>query len=288
MTTGFYLMHRGWQENPVFDNAEFSRRDAWIWMIENACYRDTRVGIKGKSVDLKRGQLSFSTRFLATKWRWSEAGVRRFITRLQTDAMIDAASDAGQMVVTICNYDTYQTSIEATDAASDAEVDAAATQERRSSDAKKKEVNKENNRDSISSDPILVLVGEPQKVDVAKTNLTAEFAAWYAQYPRREDKIAAEKAYRTARKKASAADLLGGAMAYAAECDRAGRERRYIKLPASWLNAGSWTNEPQPSTGNHNDDISRQQSGNGRRTSAHKTMFAAFGAVAGSGETGES
>ncbi len=43
---------------------------------------------------IRRDQLTASTRFKATVWGWSEAGVRRFIERLKTDALIDAAETA--------------------------------------------------------------------------------------------------------------------------------------------------------------------------------------------------
>ena len=27
---GFYLMHRGWQDSPIFGRETYSRRDAWV------------------------------------------------------------------------------------------------------------------------------------------------------------------------------------------------------------------------------------------------------------------
>ncbi|WP_293960367.1 hypothetical protein [Sneathiella sp.] len=49
--------------------------------------------------------------------------------------MIELETDAGQTVITICKYDDYQDAKRVIDAA----IDAAATQDRRSSDANKKE-----------------------------------------------------------------------------------------------------------------------------------------------------
>lgn len=136
--TGFYLMHRGWQENPVFRNEEYSKRDAFVWLIEEAAYRPTRIHAATGSLDLKRGQLSHSLRFMAKAWRWDEAKVRRFLASLVKAEIIDAATDAGQTVVTICNYDKYQAPVPANDAADDA----ATTQQRRGDDANLKEGNK--------------------------------------------------------------------------------------------------------------------------------------------------
>jgi hypothetical protein len=137
---GTYRMARNWQDNAVFLGDLFSRRDAWVWLIEDAAFADRKVNIAGKTVTLHRGQLSHSTRFLAKAWLWSEAAVRRYLTRLKTDAMIDAVSDAGQTIITICNYGKYQVTPGKADAASDAVSDAEVTQERRRSDADYKEI----------------------------------------------------------------------------------------------------------------------------------------------------
>jgi hypothetical protein len=78
-------------------------------------------------LELKRGQVAASLRFMADKWQWREPRVRRFLKRLKTDAMIDAATDAGITVITICNYDKYQK----VSLPRDAQIDAAATQRRK-------------------------------------------------------------------------------------------------------------------------------------------------------------
>lgn len=151
--SGFYFMHRGWQDNPAFNNDPFSRRDAWVWLIETANYADGSWNAKGKTIQLKRGQLCRSYRDMAYAWKWDEAKVRRFCGRLQSDAMIRCVADAGVTVITICNYDAYQPGGRVGDAA----TDAAPTQKRRSTDAHNKEGNqgKEGNGEEV---------GEPSSV----------------------------------------------------------------------------------------------------------------------------
>jgi hypothetical protein len=133
--SGFYLMHRGWQDNPVFRNEDFSRRDAFVWLVEEAAFRPTKIHAGTGEIELQRGQLSHSLRFMAKAWKWDEAKVRRFLSSLVKAEIIDAATDAGQTVITIRNYELYQTPERQADAADDA----AATQQRRGGDAKKKE-----------------------------------------------------------------------------------------------------------------------------------------------------
>jgi hypothetical protein len=116
--SGYILMHRGWQDNPIFDRQEYSRRDAWAWLIESASWKPGRVRVKGDMIDLQRGELCFAQRFLAEKWGWSKSRVDRFLKLLCAESMIevrtkngataDHAAGQGQSIITICNYDRYQ------------------------------------------------------------------------------------------------------------------------------------------------------------------------------------
>lgn len=152
-SSGFYLLHRGWLQHPALGNEPYCRRAAWAWLIEEAAYQERRAEICGKVITLKRGQLTHSSRFMATAWGWSEARVRRFLTRLKTDAMIDAETDAGQYLITICNYEKYQASQNESDAGTDAPSDAEATQERRRLERKKRKKEKP----TTGADPSLPL-----------------------------------------------------------------------------------------------------------------------------------
>jgi hypothetical protein len=73
-----------------------------------------------------------------------------------------------------------------------------------------------------------------------------DFNEFWSIYPKRVDKLKAEKIYTTIikTKRATVAELVEGARRYAAA--KAGTERRFIKHPSSWLNAGGWLDEPEP------------------------------------------
>ncbi len=110
MSIGWYAMHRGWMDDPFFGKkcAEYSEREAWIWLVENALFKDHIVNIKGHPVALQRGQMSYALRYLATAWHWTHARVQRFLLRLQEWNKIEVNSDTGQNIITICNYDEIQ------------------------------------------------------------------------------------------------------------------------------------------------------------------------------------
>lgn len=71
--------------------------------------------------------------------------------------------------------------------------------------------------------------------------LEFEFGEFWKLYPRRDDKGHALKAYRGARRKASAERLTSAAKKFADEC--VGRDPKYIPLPATWLNGERWEDQ---------------------------------------------
>jgi hypothetical protein len=75
-------------------------------------------------------------------------------------------------------------------------------------------------------------------------DLTADFEAFWLQYPRKVSKGAAASAYAKARKGATADEILTGAMRYAAL--RSDQDPTYTKHGASWLNQKCWLDEPEP------------------------------------------
>jgi hypothetical protein len=115
--SGYIKLHRGWRDNPIF-KGEYSRADAWVWLLEQACWRETKARIKGESVTLQRGELTFSIRFMADAWGWSKSRVDRFLADLRAESMIETRSKIGttagrkagqgQSILSICNYAKYQ------------------------------------------------------------------------------------------------------------------------------------------------------------------------------------
>lgn len=85
---------------------------------------------------------------------------------------------------------------------------------------------------------------------MAEEALTPEFLEFYQAYPRKEARRAALKAFQAAKKRgATQSEIMNGCRAYAAFVKAS--ERRFIKLPATWLNGDCWADElvaPKPAT----------------------------------------
>jgi hypothetical protein len=128
---GVFAVHRGIFDHPMFAPEPFTEREAWLWMLSAAAWADKRVRVGRALIDLKRGQLAFALRFLATKFQWTDSKVRRFLKRLESDAMVTVSATREATQVTICNYDQYQFGRRTGDAQTDAQTDEPPTHPRR-------------------------------------------------------------------------------------------------------------------------------------------------------------
>lgn len=99
--------HRIWRASRTFSECE-----AWIDLIQSARFEATvtieRIG--GRNISYGRGQYPASVSFLSQKWGWkSEKKVRNFLDVLRKEGMITTDCSQGMNIITLCNYDLYNT-----------------------------------------------------------------------------------------------------------------------------------------------------------------------------------
>lgn len=82
----------------------------------------------------------------------------------------------------------------------------------------------------------------PKNNNTSSATADAEFAEWWAVYPRKVGKSAAARSYVKARKSADAATILAGLRRALTSRDFA--DPQYIPHPTTWLNQGRWEDEP--------------------------------------------
>jgi len=158
-------------ENSAFRTEVFSKREAWCWLVEYAVWKDgVKMALPKRDIDLKRGQLSYSNRYLATAWKWDEKKVRRCLTSFRDRSMIVLETASGQNVITICNYTEYQDIGKA-----DAAVNASAPPQHRLSTASNK--NKETKKQRNNSKKGYVFEGKIVKLS------QEDFTRWQKAYP---------------------------------------------------------------------------------------------------------
>ena len=144
---GYIALARGTLDHPIVGvrpRTPYSPAEAWQWLLFEAAWKPRRYSAGGIVVELKRGQLAHSTRYMAQAWRWSETRVRRFLERLKTGAgtgaMIGADTGAGITVITVCNYERYQSPQVESGADGGAQDGAASGAKWRTTGAEKKKV----------------------------------------------------------------------------------------------------------------------------------------------------
>ena len=101
------ISRRIWHDT-AFKAEPFTEREAFMWIIMEASYKGREKRVGNVVVNLGRGQLATSVRFMCEAWNWSKSRVDRFLKRLENRDMIGTASGTGINVITVCKYDEYQ------------------------------------------------------------------------------------------------------------------------------------------------------------------------------------
>ena len=105
---GVFAVDRGIFTDPDFADEPFTEREAFLWLVSEASWRDgTRRGPKGP-VFLRRGEICHSVRFMANAWQWSKSRVDRFIKRLIGSGTLSLEKRDAVHVYIINNYNRFQ------------------------------------------------------------------------------------------------------------------------------------------------------------------------------------
>lgn len=103
---GYARIYRTLLGHPAFRND--GEAMAFAWMVLRASWRDVRVRYKGRPISLSRGQLAVSIRDLAENLDRPKGWIERLVKRLRNETMIETHTETGVLVISICNYDDYQ------------------------------------------------------------------------------------------------------------------------------------------------------------------------------------
>jgi uncharacterized phage protein (TIGR02220 family) len=105
---GWVKIHRKMLENPVvFYDADHLA--IWIYLLLNATHKDMPVMFKGKKTTLKPGQLITGRKVISEELSVSESKVKRVLLLFESDQQIDRIRSNKNSVITILNWDKYQT-----------------------------------------------------------------------------------------------------------------------------------------------------------------------------------
>jgi hypothetical protein len=269
---GSFRVARAVFDHPALAGEPYDPRLAWLSLIADAAWASRMVTRVGRLIKLERGQLAASHRFLSERWAWDHRRVARFLDKLVVLGMIQVHMESGIGIITITNYELYQS-------------DEPSGQSRGSDGPRIGAVNgtvsgavadgesacaagifefEQVDSGAVTGTPNGAVMDQGLAENRGKTNkqikesktpsssrmtdreIRQHFEQWWQAYPRKVERKGAEAKYASIVKRgeASPAELLAGAEAESAS----GKERKYTKNPMTWLNRGCWADERTPTS----------------------------------------
>ncbi len=111
-SNGWISTHRSLSQHPLWLSEVFTRGQAWMDLLllanhTNGYFRHKR----GQRIDVLRGQVGYSMKSLANRWRWSDGKVKRFLNELEREYMVTLQKNNVTTIISIINYDHYQSPV---------------------------------------------------------------------------------------------------------------------------------------------------------------------------------
>ena len=173
--TGWISLHRSIEDHWLWEtDRAFTRLEAWIDILLMVNHKERKIMIGNDLITVKRGQKITSIRKLCERWSWSNSKVKKFLELLERDEMLIVKSDTKKTVITVVNYDFYQSQ----DYKKRHESDTETTEKRRESDTKatRKHTNNNDNNELIMNNNVNKSVG------VVSENLNQDYSEIISEY----------------------------------------------------------------------------------------------------------
>lgn len=123
---GYVHLHKSIRRNPIWLREPFTYGQAFadlVMLAVDAASAPQTVWVQGESVILERGQVGWSIARLAEEWKRTRPWVTAFLKYCAEKGMLTVDSNHRRTIITLCNYDTYQTTDDATGFTTDQTTD---------------------------------------------------------------------------------------------------------------------------------------------------------------------
>ena len=135
---GFIAIYRKVKKNWMWAKnfkRPFTEFEAWMDLLLDTAFEYRKRRIKSKIRTENRGELLYSLRYFAERWRWSVKKVDTFLKNLEEDRAVKLVKRKANPIskLIVCNYDVYNPR---GDSKGDREGDTKETVERQSSDSR--------------------------------------------------------------------------------------------------------------------------------------------------------
>lgn len=105
---GYILLFKQMQDNWLWTDKPFARGQAWIDLLLMANFKDGTMVCKGTIVEIGRGQVFRTVKFLSERWGWSIKKTKNFLHLLESQEMVSLEGLPQGTRITIEKYNDYQ------------------------------------------------------------------------------------------------------------------------------------------------------------------------------------
>jgi DNA-binding transcriptional regulator YhcF (GntR family) len=168
--SGYVRIHRALCGHTAFRND--AEAMAFAWLVMKAAWQPTKVRYKDRIIFLDRGQAAMSVRDFAKAMDRDKAWIERLFKRLKAEAMLTTRHETGVNVVTICNYNEYQSDTHRRETPSETQDETSARQGRDTEQVR--EEREEDNSEAIASGA----TRQPLSEALSFWNANAAHAGW--------------------------------------------------------------------------------------------------------------
>ena len=174
--TGWTKLWRVQFNHWVSDRKPWCDGYAWCYLCSRANHKKGLVNFRNEYIEIERGQFLTSQIKLSEKWGWTRKHVKRFLDALENDQMLTIRTTNRYIVITIMNYDVYQSKGDNNDQQNDQQE-----RNRVSTEYQQEHTNKN--------------VKKEKNVKNNITSLGLLFDKFWKEYPRKAGKEEARKAF---------------------------------------------------------------------------------------------
>lgn len=107
---GFIALYRKITENEFYFSEKFTKILAWIDLLLLASHKNRIIYIRNIEIKLKAGELCYSQKSLANRWKWNYKTVKKFLKLLEKLEMVVTKTDNVTTIISIKNWKNYQVS----------------------------------------------------------------------------------------------------------------------------------------------------------------------------------
>jgi hypothetical protein len=224
---GWLKLWRQTVENPtVFRDAEYFA--VWMYLLIQAKYEETPSRFNGKTIMLKKGQLTIGRTQIASALHISESKTQRILKVFEIEQQIEQQTCSKNRLITIVNWEKYQ----CTEQQDELQMNNKRTTNEQQMNTPK-EYKKERNKEE----------------DIMSTVQESNFNKFWAVYPRKESKAKAVIVWQRINPNDMLfTEIMKGLERYL-KCRKVADG--FIQLATTWLNGKEWESvyeEPAKST----------------------------------------